>query len=108
MSCVIRGSAAYASLAEEVHIAAVRTPSTDRRRDLAALLRDGLSKPDVELLEERALLRLLEQLNDAQVLILMQHGSFTEHFGDVDREAFTTQHSNISSCRRTSVIVRRR
>jgi hypothetical protein len=36
-------SAPYASLAEEASLAAVRTASCDRRRDLAALLRTGCS-----------------------------------------------------------------
>jgi hypothetical protein len=54
----------------------VRTPSDERRRDLAELLRTGLSVSDADLAGHHALLDLLGRLNEPQVLILMDHGSF--------------------------------
>jgi hypothetical protein len=88
-------SAAFASLAEQVSLAAVRSPSAERRCDLAELLRHGLSRPDAELIEEHAVVRLLDQLNDAQVLILMQHGSFTDSMVDPARDEFVERNADI-------------
>jgi hypothetical protein len=83
----------YAALAEHASLAAVATASSDHRRDLAAILRHGLSRSDAEMLEEQALLSLRGQLNDAQVLILMDFGNFMRTFGDEERKAFHELHS---------------
>jgi hypothetical protein len=71
---------------------AVRTPSDERRQRLADLLHRGLSASDLDLVERQALLRLLEQLNDEQNLILMKFGSFRQVEGDVDRVQFIQKH----------------
>jgi hypothetical protein len=88
-------SPAYAHLLEETSLAAVRTASTQRRRDLAALLRTGLSKSDAELVEHHALLSLLERLNDPQVLILMRYGAFGQSLADPARQAFEAMHAAV-------------
>lgn len=66
-------SAGYASITEQAMFAAVRTASHDRRRHLVELLRTGLSKDEAELVEHETLLRLLDRLNDPQVLLLAAH-----------------------------------
>jgi hypothetical protein len=58
-----------------------------------------LSRPEAELLEHEALLRLLERLNDAQVLILMNYGSFKQSQGDPARTAFRQKHANVFDTR---------
>jgi len=78
-----------------VALAAVRTPSAERRRDLADLLNFGLSREDAELVGIQALLKLLEQLNDPQVLILMFYGSFSRSYGNPERDAFWRKHSEV-------------
>lgn len=86
-------SPGFAALSEQASLAAVRSPSSQRRRDLAELLRMGLSKEDAELIEYQALLRLLEQLNDAEVLILMRYGSFQQTQDNSALQAFITEHA---------------
>lgn len=81
-------SSAYAALAEEASLSAVRTSSDEHRRDLASLLAHGLSKEESELLEEQALLRLRDRITDAQVLILMSYGNFSRTLGDGALKAF--------------------
>jgi hypothetical protein len=88
-------SAAYAALAEEATLAAVRTPSDERRRDLAELLRTGLSVSDADLVGHHALLDLLGRLNEPQLLILMDHGSFEPMFSNPARDAFEAQHPGV-------------
>jgi hypothetical protein len=102
-------SAAFSSLAEQAALAAARSASSERRRELADLLRTGFSRPDAELIEQEALLHLLEELNEAQVLILMNWGNFRHTFGEPERAEF---HENMPPCstlgRLTLVPLRRR
>jgi hypothetical protein len=83
----LKSSPAFAALTEEVSVAAVRTPSSERRRDLAELLRTGLTKSDVQLLDHLPLLKLLDDLNEPQIFILMAHG-FSGSFNDPAMIAF--------------------
>ncbi len=85
-------SAGYAALAEETFVAAVRSPHQQRRRDLAHVLRHGLTRSDADLIEEQTLLQVLDYLNEAQIVILMAYGSFEQTFGGPEREAFYRQH----------------
>jgi hypothetical protein len=85
-------SSAFSALVEEASLAAVRTPSIERRRDLAELLRTGMAQSDAELLHHHAMLNLLERINDAQVLILMRYGTFKSTFDDPELEAFLQFH----------------
>jgi hypothetical protein len=64
---------AYAAVAEASFLAAVRTASSARRGDLAGLLKTGLSKTEAELVGHEAFVRLLDGLNDAQVIILASY-----------------------------------
>jgi hypothetical protein len=93
----IQTSAAYAALAEEASLAAVRTASDERRRDLASLLRTGLQLPDGQLIEQQALLRLLEALNEPQILILMSYGNFDRTLHDPPLEEFYRRHPGVFS-----------
>jgi len=95
----VKSSPGFAVLTEEAILAAVRTGSSERRRDLAELLKSGLKRPDAELLEHEKLLRLLEQLNDAQVLILMYYGNFKGYMGEPARAEFVKQHAAIFDSR---------
>ncbi len=82
-------------MAEAAALAAVRSASSARRRELAALLVHGLSRSDTELVEEQALLRLLEQLNDPQVIILVFKGAFSDAMNDSVRDAFYEKHPEV-------------
>jgi hypothetical protein len=95
----LANSPGYFALTEEVVLAAVQAASTERRRDLVELLKTGLGRPDAELLEHQALLRLVVRLNDAQVLILMNYGSFAQTMGNAEREAFRKKHSAVFGAR---------
>jgi hypothetical protein len=81
----LQESAAFSAVVEQAFIVAVRTPSTERRRDLASLLRNGLSRPDAEMIEQQTFVRMLDELNDPEVLILMNYGSFSVLINDPAR-----------------------
>jgi hypothetical protein len=91
----VETSAPYAALLEESTLAAVRTPSFERRRDIVEILRTGLMKSDAELVGHHALLRLLEGLNEADIIILMSLGSFRQTFGDQELAAFYQKHDAV-------------
>lgn len=88
-------SAGYSALVEQATSAAVQTPSADRRRDLAALLRTGLREDDAELLHHLAILQLLDRVNEAQILMLMSRANFRGTFGDEELMAFHRTHSGV-------------
>lgn len=88
-------SPAYASLFEESNLSAIRSANPERRRDLASLLKTGLQWADAELLEHHTMIRLLERVNEAQILILMGHGNFSGGFGDKALEAFHNAHPGV-------------
>jgi len=87
-------SAAYASLVEQVTLAAVRAADRNRRRDLADLLRTGLSRTDAELLGHEALLRLLDRLNEMQIIVLISY-AFQPTFNDPEYQAFAELHPGV-------------
>jgi hypothetical protein len=91
----LQTSAAFASFVEQATVAAVRQPSVQRRRDLAELVKSGLSRNDVEMIEHEAILRVLERLNDVQLLILMRYGAFRRSFGNPELEAFVHAHADV-------------
>ncbi len=88
-------STGYASLAEQALFSAVRTASSRKRRDLAELLRTGLEKSETELVQHETLLRLRDQLNDPQVLILYSYGAFEGGFRDAEQIEFLEQHPEV-------------
>lgn len=93
----LEASAAFAAVFEQATIAAVQTPSHDRRKDLAAFVQTGFGTDDAELMHHHALLRLLEQINEAQVLVLMSYANFSGSMGDKAHQAFLAQHPGIFS-----------
>jgi hypothetical protein len=99
----LQSSPTFASLTEQASVAAVQTASGERRRDLAELLRTGLSRSDVELVEHHALLRLLGELNDPQILILMNYGNFRRTLSNPEREQFRKKHSEVFDVRPPTV-----
>ena len=76
MRARLEASQGFAVLTEEVCLSAVRTQSNDRRRALAALLRDGFSRGDAELEDSVTLVRILNELNDTQLLLLVFYDRF--------------------------------
>lgn len=90
----LNGTAAYAALVEQASLAAVRAPDRARRRDLADLLRTGLSLTDADLLGHEALLRLLDRLNEVQILILIGY-AFRPTYSDPEYEAFRALHPGV-------------
>jgi hypothetical protein len=92
----VQESAAYSSLVEQASLGAVRSASSRRRGDFAELLRTGLTLDDAAVIEHEALLRLLERLNDAQVLVLMSYGSFRQQYaGSPELKAFIAAHPGV-------------
>jgi hypothetical protein len=88
---------AFASLVEEASIAAVSTASDSHRDDLTRLLKHGLSRDQADLIEEQALMRLRNRLNDAQVILLMSYGNFKRTMGDAELKEFWDQHPGLFS-----------
>jgi hypothetical protein len=91
----VKSSVAFAALTEEATLAAVRTPSDQRRRDLAAVLRNGFTHSDAEVEEDLSLLHLLDGLNEPQILILMSYGNFQRTMNDPALRAFQAQHPGV-------------
>lgn len=54
---------------------AAETSSDERRRRLAALLKNSIKRDELEHEEERKLLTLLGQINDAELIILGYYGT---------------------------------
>ena len=88
-------STGFAALVEGVTLAAIRTPSPDRREQLAALLANGLSKDEAQLIAQLELLKLLEQLNQPQILMLMRYGSFRQVMGNDELHEFIERHKEV-------------
>ena len=91
----LTSSAGFAALTEQASLSAVRTASAEHRKDLAELLKHGLSRSDAEMVEEQALMSLRDRLNDAQVVILMAYGSFKRTFGDTALNEFQAAHPGV-------------
>jgi hypothetical protein len=91
----VSSSPGYAALLEQASVAAVRTPSSEERKDLAAILQHGLSRSDAEMVEEAALLSLRQRLNEVQVLILMGYGNFRRTQRDEELAAFQAMHPGV-------------
>ena len=91
----VQSSAPFAVLTEETTLAAVRTESAERRSDLAALLRSGFDHDDARVEEDLALARLLERLNEPQVLLLMSYGNFKRVMGDTELRDFQLKYPGV-------------
>lgn len=91
----VQSSAPFAVLTEEATLAAVRTASDERRGDLAALLRNGFDHDDSRVEEDLALARLLERLNEPQVLLLMSYGNFKRTMGDTELRDFQLKYPGV-------------
>lgn len=88
-------SPGFAAVTEQAAVAAAQAPSSQRRRELAELIKSGLSRPESEMIEHEALLRLLGELNDAQVLILVSYGNFRHRLNDKEYMAFIETYPNV-------------
>lgn len=91
----VKESAAYGSLAEQATLSAVRSASSQRRKDLAEILRTGLTLDEAATIEHEALLRLLDRLNDAEIIVLMRHGSFRQTLNNPELAAFDAEHPGV-------------
>ncbi len=88
----------FASLTEESFVAAVQTPSDVRRRELAALLRHAIESKEASLSREHAMLRLLADVADAEIVILRAH-SFSRVIGDQAYANYVRAHDDVLSAR---------
>ena len=88
----LQESAGYAVLSEQVSVAAVQTADAQKRRDFAEMLKTGLTKSETELVEYDTLLRLRQQVNEPQILMLMDKANFSGLLNDPEREAFRAKH----------------
>lgn len=91
----VQSSAPFAVLTEEATLAAVRTASDERRSDLASLLRGGFDHDDARVEEDLALARLLERLNEPQVLLLMSYGNFKRTMDDTELRDFQLKYPGV-------------
>jgi hypothetical protein len=64
----------FAELVEDAMFSAVRAASAERRQYIAEILGRGLSAGDVARMDRNSLLRMLDDMNDAEVLLLCFHG----------------------------------
>jgi len=64
----------FVDLFEDGAFQAARALTDERREHIAALLKNSLSNEDLDHLQEKQLLSLLGQLNDAELVILKQFG----------------------------------
>lgn len=90
----IESSAAFAAVVEEATVAAVQSPESQRRRDLAEFVKSGLQIEDHDLVAHRALMTLLEQINEPQLVILTAY-AFDAGMGDRDHEDFMKKHADV-------------
>ncbi|MDX5895297.1 hypothetical protein [Rubrobacter radiotolerans] len=65
----------FVDLFREAAYQAAATPSDERRRRLAALLKNSLTHEEVRYEEERKLLSLLGRINDSELIILGYYGT---------------------------------
>lgn len=77
---------------EEALWQSARALSEERRSQIASLVKNGLTKDQIDLIEAKKLLLLLSQLNDLEVLILRGHlaflyqeEGFEENYGEIVR-----------------------
>lgn len=91
----LKSSAGYSALAEEASLVAVRSPSSERRRDLGALLHNGLGVAEAELDTQMMLLRVLENLNDAEIVILTYYGRVARLATDQALKSFREKHRGL-------------
>lgn len=63
----------FIGVLEEGIIQASRSTSDDRRDYIASLIANSLSDKDIQYLETRRMMTLLDELNDAEIIILRAH-----------------------------------
>lgn len=84
----------FVDLFREAAYQAAATPSDERRRRLAALLKNSLTHDEVRYEEERKFLSLLEQINDSELIILGYYG--TEMVGQQADEYYERHEAIVS------------
>lgn len=88
----IKNNEYFIDLMEESFIQASRAISNERREYIASVVIEGIKNEEQQFLETKYVLKLLSELNDAQVIILASY-----HFifnTDIDQE-FRERHKNI-------------
>ena len=83
----------FADLLQDVVGAAARALSPERKEYLAALLKNSITREDLDHLGHKKILGLLNELNDAEIIIVKYHSIPDQ---DVKWE-FQTLHSNVIS-----------
>jgi hypothetical protein len=76
----------FADLLEDGLAQATRALTPTRRGQIATLLKNGLSREDLDHLQKKRLLTLLGELNDAEIVILRYYGR--NRYGEQDYEGF--------------------
>jgi hypothetical protein len=90
----IHESAGYVAFVERATLVAAQPGSTRKRRDIAGLVKTGLTRTEVELEAHDAFLRMLERINDSQVLLLMYY-NLPQTYGNPDLASFTDRHPDV-------------
>ena len=85
------GEPGFVDLLEDGLGQTIRATSKERIKQIATLLKNGLSDDDVNALQYKTLMGLLGQLNDAEIIILQYEGAYYFPVGT----AFFQQHQNV-------------
>lgn len=87
----VKGSEEFIDLVEEGFVQASRAISDERRKYISNIVANGISKESIELQESKYLLKILEEINDIEVIWLKYY------MGPVmnDYKEFYTKHQNV-------------
>ncbi len=81
----------FADLLEDVIVSASRALTPERKEYLAALLKNSITRDDLDHLGHKKILGMLNELNDAEIIIMKYH-SFTDQAAKWE---FQTQHHSV-------------
>jgi hypothetical protein len=89
----------FADLLEDGLAQATRALTPTRRGQIATLLKNGLSREDLDHLQKKRLLTLLGELNDAEIVILRYYGR--NRYGEQDYEGFPDEEHDQAAVHQT-------
>ncbi|MDE5420034.1 hypothetical protein L3049_18750 [Labilibaculum sp. DW002] len=83
----------FIDLIEEGFVQASRAKSDNRRKYIASIITNGISEKSIQLIESKYLLKILEELNDAEIIWLRYYYDSTR----MNENNFYNEHRNILS-----------
>ncbi len=82
----------FVDLFEDAMWQAARALTRERKEEIAAFLKHSLYHGELDHIQEKTLLSLLNQLNNAHILILRYHSSFSTYS---EKQAYLERHRNV-------------